>query len=190
MAMVETTSNPLRRYLATNSTATAFAITDGTVTSTIPSNMITLGGWRGIDCLQFFGAGSANQTFDYRLYGIERIGNTVITDNAPTDSQAALYEYRLIGSGTATLGAKTGVSGGVVSNSELIVDTLTWTASAYGTYLIEAYLGADADAAVFNPQSDSIASLTLLDLGNLYGIVIDFDMTGATSGNALIRLGT
>jgi len=189
MPIVETNANPLRRLLATNTTSSAFVITDGTITATVPSNMVTLGGWRGIDCLQFFGAGTANQTFAYRLYGIERIGNTDMQGTF-TATQTPLFQYRMIGSGVATLGAKTGVSGGVITTSDLVVDGLTWTASAYGTYLIEAYLGADADAAVFSPADDTIASLTLLDLGDLYGIVIDFDMTGATSGNALIRLGT
>lgn len=186
---LETNSKPLRRYLATNSTNAAFAITDGTVTATLPTNLVQLNGLRGIDCIQFFGVGNADTTFDYKIYAIERIDNTNMSGTYSSD-QSPLYEYRNLGGGTATLGTKTGVSGGVLATTDKFADTLTWTATAYGTFVFEAFQGADADAAVFSPADNTIASLTALDLGDCYGIVIDFDMTGATSGNALIRLGT
>lgn len=186
---LETNAQPLTKYLATNSTNSAFVITDGTITATRPTNLLQLNGKRGIDCLQFYGAGSDNQTFDYKIYGVEIVSNT---DAAGTYSPSTtqLYEYRSLGGGTATLGTKTGVAGGVVSDTELVADTLTWTATAYGTFVFEAFAGADADAQVFSPADNTIASLVCLDLGDFYGIVIDFDMTGATSANALIRLGT
>jgi len=186
---LETNSEPLRRYLATSSTSSAFAITDGTITATIPANMILMQGRRGIDCAQFFGTGAANSTFDYKIYAIERISPTNQAGTTVT-SQTALYEYRNLGGGTVTLGTKVGVAGGVIDTTDRVADGLTWTASSYGTFVLEAFGGADADAVAFSPADNTIASLTALDIGDCYGIVFDFDMTGATSGNVLIRLGT
>jgi hypothetical protein len=43
---------------------------------------------------------------------------------------------------------------------------------------------------VHSPADDSSACLFIPELGNASDIIVEFDMTGATSGNCLIERGT
>lgn len=109
--------------------------------------------------LAFFGVGSANNTFNARVYGYHQY-------------KGGDYTPHLLADVTCTLGALTGRSGGgTVSNSNLYVDTI-----------VAAALGVRANAAIFSPANDNKASLRIGLSGESY-LAVFFDMVTATSGN-------
>lgn len=172
------------KYLSTNSTSSSFAATANGRVATAPSNMHSVGAgsgekFRGLE-LTPFGSGSANQTFDYKVWVVKR--------GYPTfnGSTAADYDQFLWCSGTVTLGAKAGVatSGGPTS-SDLLGDTITVTPSAYCSASVSAYGGIAPSA--YSPADDTEARLFIPDVGDASDIFIEFDMTGATSGNFMVE---
>ena len=111
--------------------------------------------------LVFFGAGNADVTYDYRIYGYSKV--------------STLWVPQLLVGGSATLSATTGVASAAVTNSYKFVDTL------------DIDLGnSNVSAEVVSPANDEVASLTL-DMRGHSLIQVAFDMTGATSANALYR---
>jgi hypothetical protein len=177
-------------YLSSNSTQAAFSLTEGRAAMASPPasplNFLSMGPasgkrYRSV-MITFFGAGSATQTFDYKVWSIRRGFSS--PDGVPLD-----YEKLLWCSGTATLGSTAGaVSSGGIRTTDLIADTLTVTVSAYATKTVAAYGG--VAPSVHSPGSNGIARLYIPDLGNSSDIIVEFDMTGATSGNCLIERGT
>jgi hypothetical protein len=174
-------------YLSSNSTQASFSLTEGRAAMASPPasplNFYSMGPasgkrYRGVT-ITFFGAGSATQTYDYKIWSIRR------GLSAP-GGVSVDYEKILYCSGTATLGTQTGaVSNGGIRTTDLIADTLTVTASAYATKTVSAYGG--VAPFVFSPGSNGIARLYVPELGNSSEIIVEFDMTGATSGNCLIE---
>lgn len=171
-------------YLASNSTSASFpATTAGRKTTPSGSTLFSLGpGYgvrhRGVEMTPF-GAGSANQTFDYKVWVVKR-------GYASLNGAASDISQQLFCSGTVTLGATAGVatSGGPKS-TDLIGDTITVTLSAYGTAVVAAYNG--LSPSVFSPADDTEARLFIPELGDASDIFIEFDMTGATSGNFMVE---
>lgn len=168
------------KYLSSNSTSSSFPATAAGRVATAPSNLYSTGAgsgekFRGLE-LTPFGAGSANQTFDYKVWVVKR-GFSNFNGSTPAD-----YDQQLWCSGTVTLGTKAGVatSGGPLS-TDLLGDTITVTASAYATASVAAYGGLLPSA--HSPADDTEARLFIPDLGDASDIFIEFDMTGATSGN-------
>jgi hypothetical protein len=129
--------------------------------------------------VNFFGAGAG--TFDARLWGWDRIGSDQIT---------TLWVPRCLASFTCTLGAATGVAGAKVTNTDLFVHTLAVNAIGPQAF----WPGLDAAAApigrgtirVFSPGNNLLA-WAIVPLLGCEKLQFDFDMTGATNGNALFR---
>ena len=173
------------KYLSTNSTNSAFALTAGRTTAA-PSDMFSLGPAYGKRFREtevtFFGSGSATQTFSYRVWVVHRGFSSI--NGTQID-----YEKSLYCSGTATLGSTAGVatSGGILTTDKM-VDTLTVTLEAYGASSTAGKAGVSPQA--YSPGSNGCARLFLPELGNASDIIIEFDMTGATSANCLIERGT
>lgn len=173
-------------HRASNSTNGAFTLT-AVRTTAVPADMYSLGPGNGKKFRMVkaapYGAGTATQTFDYKVWVVSR-GYTSASGTAVVD-----YEKQLFCHGTATLGATAGVaSAGGILTTDLACDTLTVTMDAFGTAVVTAF-GGNA-ASVYSPGGGGQAWLFLPELGNASDIIIEYDMTGATSGNFLIERGT
>jgi hypothetical protein len=133
--------------------------------------------------VSFFGAGSDNNTFDVRLWGWDSCGSVV-----------KLWLSRPLASFTCTLSATVGVATANVINTDRIVDTITVNAVAPQMFYPDVGLNAaDAAAAVYrgtvriySPATEFMA-YAIVPLNGCEKLQFDFDMTGATNGNALLR---
>lgn len=189
--LIAQTATPLEAsgqvpYLSTNSTDASFAATTAGRTTTAPSNLFSIASAYGkrYRCLELtpFGAGTAATTFDYKVWVVKRGVNQF-------NGTAVDYEKQLYCHGTCTLGTTVGaVSSGGIKTTDKICDTITVTVDSYCTAAVAAYGG--IVPSVFSPGSNGCARLFLPDLTNASDIFIEFDMTGATSGNFLIERGT
>lgn len=170
------------KAFTTNRTTTAFSLTEGR-TTTKPTGMIQLRYGDGQNpryvTAMFCGTGSATQTFDYKVW---LVSTTVGTAGTNED-----YCLHLLSSGTATLGTSTGVGTVGFTSSDLIADTLTTTTAAFGTASIAAFGG--VEPRVYSPGSNGHAVLFIPETCNAYGLVFEFDMTGASSGNVIYQIG-
>ena len=172
-------------YLATNSTSSAFTVatTSAGRVATAPSGLFSVGNstkrYRGLE-LTPFGVGAANTTFDYRVWVIKRSTSSLAGVSDDYDRQLWCY-------GTVTLGTQAGVASRGITSGNNVGDTITVTASAYCAAAVAAY-GATAPS-YYSPADDTEARLFIPELGNAEYIWIDFDMTGATSGNFLVEKG-
>ena len=114
--------------------------------------------------LLFFGTDAANETFDFRVYGWEKV-----TDGTNTD----VWIPAKILAGSCILGTLTGQSSTPVLNTDYLCDTIS---SVEGTSL----------RSVYSPADNTCAHLVCDSLGfNLWEIV--FDSTGSASACALFR---
>lgn len=177
----------MRRYLATSSTATAFTYTAGARLTAPPANVIPMSRNLILNLI-FMGAGADNSTFDYRVLGLMRC----------TDATGAIdtVTYLLVnlGVGTCTLGAMVGSTGGTaILSTERLADGVTWTISSETsapdgpmTDIETAY--SEGTSQAYAPADDTFGMLILPACGRFEGIVVDFDLTGATSANCLYDL--
>jgi hypothetical protein len=187
-----------RRYAATSKTTAAFALAAGrALKSTLEAGytLLPLGTIRkqgGDDRfagvrLTMFGDGNDNQTFDYRVF----VG---FIENPSDPVEAQVVSVLYLGGGSATLSAAVGISGStLLSATERVADTLTWTLGASTTTpkgigeTIEATRGQGRASAAWSPADNSEAFVDLPELGGAAYLILDFDMTGATGGNALVE---
>lgn len=174
-------ATPQEKYLATNSTAAAFTYSAGGRTTLDVTTIVMKDGMRGIR-LTPYGAGSDNQTFDFRVWLVRR----------PTGTTGSIAELALYGAGSATLSAAVGSATDLLGTSERFVDTCTWTPATTATTpkgigsLVEANNGLGTSY-VYSPANDTPAILSIPDLDGAPEVLIDFDMTGATAANFLIE---
>lgn len=153
------------KLLSTNDSSTSFA--SRIITATKPStNIIEREGviTENLIELVFFGAGSDDQTFDARLIGWNR-----------TNGSAAVWIPTPIAQLSCTLCTAVGVAGGDVVASDRFVDTITgasWNPSG--------------GVEIVSPTGNIIAHV-LVDMKGSELLQVDWDMTGATSGNCLYR---
>lgn len=199
-----------RRYLTTNSSQAAFALSAGRITLTnsggiyIPSSgssaafqrFVPIGPWRG-GRWQFFGTGADNATANYRLWLARAHYANGATEAFPEASKILDVEIvpYIADTSTITLSTLTGVTGAVdpqILAAERIADTITATLSTTAT--TPAGPGAVLEAAYnlgymnsFSPAGNAApAELTIPDFGaGVFAWCIEFDMTGATDMNAL-----
>ena len=176
------TSGQIRVYDASQAVG-AFALTaERTIAE--PSNIIYTGGAIGFE-ISFFGVGADNNDFNYRLWGVRR--------GKDNEGLYLDYEKFYLGSGLATLGALTGVTGGAVLNTERIADIVTWVPGdstttsprGLGKHALDAWNKAQAE--VGTTQGDDIARVFLPDFGGIHGIIGEVGTGTATSGNFLIE---
>lgn len=185
---LQTVSGELRKYSATDSTATELALSDNTVqahATTDALNPVQMNGIRGLSQLIFTGTDAANETFTVDLYLIDRIRKT----RGPRDVGDIVFTdiLRKYCSYAVTLGAKTGVADGVIGSSELFADTIVPTITTWGTKMNSIY---GITHQVHSPADDTIAFVSIMDLFDKYAWVLDFDSTGAASMNAAYQLAT
>ncbi len=143
----------------TNATDTSFPSKVATITEPSADGVLTVpDGANTIDLL-FFGTGADNTTYDARVIGWKRGGNTWF----PT----------IIADVSATLSAVTGAATGFLTTSERLADTLTLN---NGT----GYVG--------TVTADAGASPLTCDITDFEKIEVVFDLTGATDANALVSI--
>jgi hypothetical protein len=140
----------------------------------------------------FFGAGADNSTFNYRVWAVFPRTASTAPLNTFTQSNITSVATVCFGTGTGTLSTLVG-EGDLVPTDERYADELTFvvtdgttTPTGIGDVFSSAYnLGTPA---AYNPANNSPAMLIIPDISNAYGLVFEFDVTGATSVNALIEL--
>jgi len=169
----------LARALATSSTATSFATLISTLTepsgdgvfsfkTVIPEELM----------VSFFGAGADNTTFDARIVGWDKIGTTT-----------PLWVPRILASFSCTLSAQVGVTGAALVSTDRFADTLTMNSTAPQAKFTDtdgAGAATRGTVPIFSPANDLIA-WAKVPLCGVDKIQFDFDMTGATNGNAVFR---
>lgn len=175
-SLLMTTSHPWRKLKATNFTDTSFAdkksvatrpTGDGVLDAFSPKGPpephgIAVQNWL---LLRFFGAGASDQTFSARVWGWR-----------PSLSAAGAlvgYDPMLLAEFALTLSAAAGVAGQNILSTDLEVDTITLTH------------GASADVQIVSPALDIRGAWAAVDMRGCLFPEIQFDMTGATSGNVL-----
>ena len=121
---------------------------------TIPDNLM----------LQFFGAGSDNQTYDVRVIGWA------------LSADATTYIPTVLAVLTCTLSATVGATDLLLVSTDRLVDTITLATGFNAGVIVD----------VTSPTGD-VPGHILLDSRGFSKIQLDFDMTGATNGNAIYR---
>ena len=165
-----------RKFLATNSGATSFTAPVATVTKPT-SNIVEAchsGGRLVPECIKliFFGNGDANDVFDARLYGWNRVPNDLLELWVPT----------LLADLTCTLGAGVGVAGSILVVADKFVDTI----SINDEFVHTADTTNDGTICLMSPAGDLVAHAIVPLFGSEL-LQLDFDMTTGdpTGGNAL-----
>jgi hypothetical protein len=155
---------PLRRAWTTNDTSSAFAAPAPTNTKPSGDGVIDLAAvpplW--VRVLPF-GEGANDTTFDQRLVGWSLVGVTWVP--------VILCQY------SVTLSTAVGVAGGDVLATERFADAVSDPATNLGT--------TGVDCQPKSPQNNTPAHY-LIDAVGCTVFKIENDMTGATSGNALV----
>ena len=184
------------KVLATNSTAAAFALTEGFSDITtlraagygiVPlgefstqndANNSTVPSYSGVR-LRAFGVGSDNTTFDVRVW-------------AYTPSGGTKGYVTLVGAASATLSTLFGTDGTAIASANRIADTLTFTLASSATSPTgpwsDIYSALVANVGIYSPANNTSAFIVLPELGSATYLIFDFDMTGATSGNVAVEL--
>lgn len=156
---------PLTKIRNTNSTDSSFPSRIPTVTEPTGSGVMRLNRVKGFSANNLkvipYGAGSDNTTFDMRVIGWEEVNG--------------LYVPAILAQVSVTLCGAVGVSGQAVTDSERFADTLSVTVGNSGV-----------DVSVISPGAD-VSGHFVVDLKGCAIVEITFDMTGATSGNALVK---
>jgi len=162
-----TLQNQFVKSHATNATDSAFASKVATLTEPTGDGVIDLKGGNVVLLLPY-GVGNADTTYDLRVIGWSAAGPEATREWVPT----------ILGEFSCTLGTATGASGGYLGTSNKFVDTIT-NLAAYD----------DLEGVTFrlrSPANNTPAAI-LIDAEGHQKVEIIFDMTGATSGAALVK---
>lgn len=155
------------KLLSSNSTDSSFASKVPTVTEPTGTGVLELssipGSMSDNILLVPFGAGNDDTTFVLRLIGWRKV--------------SALWVPIPLCQVTATLSTAVGVSGAAVTDSDRFADTLA-LASGFNS---------NVSTEIVSPTGNIIAHV-MQDVKGFAKVEITFDMTGATSGNALYAL--
>lgn len=119
-----------------------------------------------------FGVGANNTTFDVRVIGWRKYGNTA-------DVGGTLWMPRTLLQFSVTLSAAVGVAGTEVDETQRFADTLSDPVTGMGT------IGVNCQPT--SPANDTEGHY-LFDRQGHPVLEILFDMTGATSGNCLVEM--
>lgn len=165
-----TACRPLAKAFTANNGATSFAGKTALVT-TRPSGTGVVNFEKDEPTSSkwiFYGTGSANQTFDFCIWGWS------------ASNPDGTWIPVLLFQGTATLSTFAGVTSGIVTASELIADTIT-VASGYG-----GTAGIDYEIITPGGTPNNTPAMLLLNNKGCLLLELELDMTGATNGNALV----
>jgi hypothetical protein len=163
----------LRRFLSTNSTATAYTTSIG-LAGSLPSGWVSANSHIGMFPIQFYGTGASGTTYKARLLGAWAV------DNAGTIE----YDVGIIAEFEVTLGTVTGAADRLVTASERFPSAVTVTNGE----IAAAYTPAAPSAGTANSRT----VVRIEDMGQPDFIGFEFDMdagsgTSATNGNVLFR---
>jgi hypothetical protein len=163
----------MRKAQSSNSTSTSFSDVEASTTAPSGTGVIDLLdrdlGWSVGDKVPsyidhlFFGEGSDTQTFDCRIYGIQK-----------TNDSTPVYLAKLLVDVTIALGPTTGCDGAAIAASNLVADTITQNEGPAAPWVD-----------IISTADDTPASM-LLHTRCCRWLKYTFDMTGATSGNVYI----
>ncbi len=175
-------NEPLQLALVANSTATSFATLISTITEPsgtgVHSFLATLR--RDKLLVSFFGAGADDSTFDARIVAWDRIESSTLT----------LWVPRVLCSLSLTLSTQVGIAGAKVVATDRFADTMVVHATVAPqpvfTDLVSAAAATRGTVEIFSPANNLIA-WAKVPVNAPTKIQFDFDMTGATNGNALFR---
>lgn len=165
-AILKSPVNTFGKLLAINDTSAAFPARIATTTKPSGANVFSRQAGAVIEnnaILIPFGAGADNTTFDMRVIGWETVSNGTLW------VPVALAQY------SCTLCAAVGVAGSDLIATDRFADTITaasWN-PAGGTEIV-------------SPTGDLIGSI-IMDMKAFTLYEINFDMTGGTSGNCLLK---
>lgn len=152
-------------------------------TLTLPTGLIETEGYRGIRVI-VVGDTSAD-TFTMTITTVER---SYVLDPDHKDPSPT-YFSRAFCTNTGVMGNNTvsaGVSGGLLLGNEVVADTMAaFTLSAYAQKVLANFNGS---ADVRSPGSELIGELFISDLGNCFGVTIDFTTVSANYYSAIFKL--
>jgi hypothetical protein len=186
--MIETTSD--YKLATTDLSQAAFSLTEGrnaksTLLATQALNgcaSIKLAGdgrsSRGCS-IKPVGRGADGATFDYKLW----LKSRTTASGSPDSNDSGFYGLDLLGNGTMTLSASTGVAGDVFGTSDRLVDTITLTKSALLEHIETAF---GIELKEFSPGGDKQARIDIPEAFNASELVFEVDLVTATGANALI----
>jgi hypothetical protein len=174
------------RYLETNSGQTSFTLAAGRKTTalTLPLRYLAVPAGASGCLITFFGTGADDDTFSARLWKVARSQPVALArpDVIPD------RDFQYIGGAVVTLSTAVGAAAADVPilSSERIGDAIVWTAGAMATLLdASASLGTIGVASV---TANTPAVLYVPYLGGADEIVIEFDLTGTSTGaNAVVE---
>ena len=192
---------PQRRYLSSaGSLQTAFELTAVRKPVGVDSNghlqvlqagasfsdyhrVVLLDGGRG-SMFNFFGTADG-QTADGKLWAVTFPGES----NPQGDfSSQRFCQLHLFATASITLSTAAGAgTSDLISASELLADTLSFTIADYGTFLQNAFgLGALGE---YSPADNTPAAALISNFGSpVHGWLWEFDLTGAASMNVLYSI--
>ena len=176
LAQQDTLRNAASKAASSNITATSFATSRAYSTSApaTDSSGIAVACSANFAEITFFGAGSDGQTFDARITRVKKLQSSTATNYIGLCAKTV----------SCTMSATTGVSGGVLTASDRLVDIITESTGSTEAGFVS-IVPATAVAAKDATGENGIAQLVVDCRGADY-LWIDFDMTGATSGNCII----
>lgn len=197
---------PQSAYLGSaGSTQSAFSLTAGRkaiassgggifVSGSTVHKVVPLNGARGA-AFQFFGTDANDETFDVRLWGATF--GFAAGKSYPGNGwdEASFVDLNYLGSASVTLSTATGVSSSdLVPSTSFIADTITWTIASASTSPdgimddVDGLYGL-GEVGAYSPAANVPATLVVPNFPQLvHGFLIEFDLTGAASGNALYTL--
>lgn len=120
-----------------------------------------------------FGAGSDTNTFAMRVIGWQLAYKRDVAHN---DELEALWIPHTLGEFSCALSTPTGVAGRTCVATDLFCDTIT---------LVSTSGNDDVDISITSPADNTIAHVKI-DVAGCQKVEIVFDLTGASSANALV----
>lgn len=171
----------LRKLLDSHTTATDFTFTAGFKSTFAGSGFdyIPGGGGRGV-VVYFVGTDANNETGSYELFAASPVDGQVPNTGANVTGGMAVK----LGTGTFTLGSGTGIASGLISTSDFVADTVTWTVGAFDTAAIGAYgLGT---ITAFSPADNTPGCLMIPNVPAC-GLVLALNVETGASVNALYQ---
>jgi hypothetical protein len=156
------------------SAATAVESALATTVATKPSQFIPLESWRG-GCIRVYSNGADNETATITLYSVSED-----TDNG--------WQMQSLGTIAITLGTSTAILNTIAADPNMTgtkrwADTMTWTATTYGTAMLTRVGG---NIAAFSPADNTIAELLVSDFGSPMGIAMMVTTYSLTATSALM----
>lgn len=160
---------------ARGSAPTAVESALATTVGTMPSQAISIEGWRG-GRIRVYSNGADGETFTLTLYDVNQ-------------DVAGGWQTQSLGTLAFTLGTSTAIAGTLpvidtsITGTKRWADTLVWTATTYGTAMLTRVGG---NIAAFNPADNTIAELLVSDFGGPSHIALVATTYGLTAGSAIM----